>query len=86
MTLKIDHETIGEIGKMVQYHRKKAQLSRVALAEIAGVGKTVVYDVEKGKTTIQMATLLKILKVLNISLTLTSPLMDQLTGRNHAES
>ena len=61
-------------------HRKAAKLSRVNLAELAGVGKTVIYDIEKGKESVQLDTLRKILKVLNISITLTSPLMDHLNG------
>jgi transcriptional regulator with XRE-family HTH domain len=61
-------------------HRKAAKLSRVHLAELAGVGKTVIYDIEKGKESVQLDTLRKILKVLNISITLTSPLMDHLNG------
>jgi DNA-binding XRE family transcriptional regulator len=49
------------------------------LAELADVGKTVIYDIEKGKVSVQLDTLAKILKVLNITLVLKSPLMDNLT-------
>jgi len=59
-------------------HRKAAGLSRVRLAELAGVGKTVIYDIEKGKESVQLDTLRKILKVLNIRIILTSPLMENL--------
>ena len=45
---------------------------------MAGVGKTVIYDIEKGKETIQLDTLRKILKVLNIKIELKSPLMNNL--------
>jgi len=45
---------------------------------MSGVGKTVIYDIEKGKETIQLDTLRKILNVLNIKIELTSPLMDNL--------
>ena len=64
------------IADAVKKHRKAAGLSRVRLAEMAGVGKTVIYDIEKGKESVQLDTLRKILKVLNIKITLTSPLMD----------
>ncbi len=67
-----------ELSAIVRMHRKAAKLSRVQLAEIAGVGKTVIYDIEKGKETVQLNTLRKILKVLNIKIILTSPLMDNL--------
>ena len=64
-------------------HRKAAKLSRIQLAELAGVGKTVIYDIEKGKESIQLNTLRKILKVLNIKIVLTSPLMDTLTNQGN---
>jgi len=38
----------------------------------------VIYDIEKGKETIQLNTLRKVLRVLNIKIELTSPLMDNL--------
>jgi HTH-type transcriptional regulator / antitoxin HipB len=38
----------------------------------------VIYDIEKGKETIQLDTLQKILKVLNIKIVLTSPLLEDL--------
>jgi HTH-type transcriptional regulator / antitoxin HipB len=64
-----------EIGRIVHFHRKRSGLSREAFAMHAGVGKTVVYDVEKGKPTVQLDTLLRILHTLNIRLVATSPLM-----------
>jgi hypothetical protein len=45
---------------------------------MAGTGKTAVFDVEKGKETIQLDTLRKILKVLNIKVQLNSPLINQM--------
>jgi y4mF family transcriptional regulator len=71
-----------ELADVLRMHRKAAKLSRAQLSEMAGVGKTVIYDIEKGKETIQLNTLRKILKVLNIKIVLTSPLMDnlQITG------
>ncbi len=71
-------EQSQELAEVIRLHRKAAKLSRVQLAELAGVGKTVVYDIEKGKESVQLDTLRKILKVLNIKIGLTSPLMDNL--------
>lgn len=68
-----------QIAEIIRMHRKAARLSRIELAELAGVGKTVIYDIEKGKVSVQLDTLAKILKVLNITLALKSPLMDNLT-------
>ena len=67
-----------ELADVIKMHRKAAKLNRAQLAEMAGVGKTVIYDIEKGKKTIQLDTLRKILKVLNIKFELTSPLMKNL--------
>lgn len=70
------------LAKIIRKHRKLAGVSQQQLAEMAGVGKTVVFDIEKGKETIQMNTLRKILYVLNIKVHLTSPMMNQIM--NHA--
>ena len=67
-----------ELANVIKLHRRTAKLSRIQLAEMAGVGKTVIYDIEKGKETIQLDTLRKILKVLNIKIELKSPLMNNL--------
>jgi len=67
-----------ELADAIKMHRKVAKLSRIRLAEMAGVGKTVIYDIEKGKETIQLDTLRKILRVLNIKIELKSPLMNNL--------
>jgi len=69
---------VSEIGEIIKYHRKQSKLSRQELANLAGVGKTVVYDIEKGKETIQLKSLLKILEVLNIQLKLNTPFNEKL--------
>lgn len=71
----MEYTTQEELGKIIHYHRKLSGLSRIALAELAGVGKTVVFDLEKGKKNVRLQTLRAILEVLNISLELESPLM-----------
>ncbi len=65
------------IGDIIKYHRKKARLSQKALADIAGIGKTVVFDIEKGKETVQFKSIESILKALNINILFDSPLMDK---------
>jgi transcriptional regulator with XRE-family HTH domain len=63
-------------GKIVRFHRKKAKLSQLELAERCGVGKTAVFDLEHGKETVRLSTVVKILKVLNIQIRFESPLMN----------
>jgi len=65
-----------DIHNIILYHRKRSGLSRIELAELAGVGKTVVYDIEHGKKTIKWITALSILTALNISIHFQSPLME----------
>lgn len=81
--IKVKMAQSQELAKMIMLHRKVAGLSRVQLAELAGVGKTVIYDIEKGKETIQLDTLQKILKVLNIKIVLTSPLPEDLQNKEN---
>jgi y4mF family transcriptional regulator len=68
---------IIQIGAGIRFHRRKAGLTQAKLARLAGVGKASVFDVEKGKESIQMDTLMKILSVLNMKLEIKSPLMDE---------
>ena len=68
--------TVKEIGAIIKYHRKMSGLSRVACAQLAGIGKTAIYDIEHGKATVQLDTLMKLISVLNIKMRFDSPLMD----------
>ncbi len=70
------------IAEIVRFHRKQSGLSRKQLADMAGVGKTVIFDIENGKETIRFSTLKKVLTALNIKMNLESPLME----RMHEES
>ncbi len=63
-----------ELGSYIRSHRKHSGLTQAKLAEMIGVGKTVIYDLEKGKETVQLSTLIKILDGLNIKVRLESPL------------
>lgn len=68
----LDHK----MSDIILFHRKESGLTRNQLADLAGVGKTVIFDIEKGKETIQFSTLQKVLKALNIKIVFTSPLME----------
>ena len=63
------------LGEIIREHRKIRGLSRIECARLAGIGKTVLYDIEHGKATVQLDTLLKLLNVLNISITVQSPIL-----------
>jgi len=63
--------------QLIKSHRKKAGLAQAQLAKLAGVGKTVVWDLENGKESVQWDTLQKIFRVLNITVEWRSPLLDR---------
>jgi y4mF family transcriptional regulator len=71
----ISMQNSPEIGAVIRYHRRRSGLSQSELAALAGIGKTSVFDIENGKQTVRLATLMAALRALNIALTLTSPLM-----------
>ncbi len=76
----------NSIKNIVRFHRKKAGLSQKKLADLAGLGKTVVYDIEQGKLTIRFDTLLKLLTVLNISIEFCSPFMEEVSKDMYEKS
>ncbi len=65
--------TSNDIASMVRYYRKQSGLSQRDFAKIAGIGKTALFDIEKGKETVQLNTLLKVLDVLNIKIKFDTP-------------
>lgn len=67
-----------DFGDIIKQHRKLCGLSQVALAKVAGVGKTLIFDLEHGKETVQLDTLKKVLAVLNIQLKLSSPVLERM--------
>lgn len=65
-----------KIANIIRFHRKMSGLTQLELAEMADVGKNLVYEVEKGKLSIRLDNLLKILQVLNIDVSFHSPLYE----------
>ena len=76
---------MSPLNVIVKEHRRMAGLSQAGLAKLAGVGKTVVFDLEHGKLSIRFDTLTKILAVLNISIRFESPVMQQIRGEHAGE-
>ncbi|WP_445957788.1 helix-turn-helix transcriptional regulator [Yeosuana sp.] len=63
-----------DLGAFIKDHRKKAGLTQLELANLAGVGKTTVFDIEKNKETVRLNNLFAVLQVLNIKVEFKSPL------------
>ena len=74
LSLRDDAGPLPDLGSVVCYHRKTARLTQEALALLAGVGTTVVREIEKGKRTVRLTTLLRVTGALSIRLEWTSPL------------
>jgi y4mF family transcriptional regulator len=68
--------TIPPLGPVVRFHRREAGLTQARLARLAGVGKTVVLDIEGGKRTVRLETLRRVLEALNIRMEWRSPLRE----------
>ena len=66
------------ISQIVRLHREVAQLTRLELSMLAGVGKTVIFDIEHGKESIRFDTLCRVLSALNVSLHYDSPVLREL--------
>lgn len=69
---------------LIQSHRQKAGLTQAQLAKLAGVGKTVVWDLEHGKESVRWDTLQKIFRVLNITVEWHSPLLQRTATSSEA--
>jgi len=63
-----------DLGIFIKEHRKQAGLTQLELANLAGVGKTTVSDIEKNKETVRWNNILAVLKVLNIEVQFISPI------------
>lgn len=73
--------SVDRIGQTVRLHRRESGLTQKELADLAGVGVSSVYAIERGKRTVQLDTLLNVLSVLSISLSVEGPLSDRLAPR-----
>ena len=65
-----------QLANIILFHRKRSGLTQLELAELSGVGKNMVYELENGKQSVQLDNLLRILQVLNIEMTFNSPLRE----------
>ena len=75
-----------ELKDIVRQHRRLSGLSQSELAKLAGVGKTVIFDIEHGKESVQFDTLKKVLRALNIRVILKSPIIERQKNTAHQPS
>lgn len=70
MAVKTNELSLPEV---VRQTRKIAGLTQAQLAEMAGVGKTLIFNLEKGHEKIGLDNLKKILRILNIKMSFLPP-------------
>lgn len=75
----------NKLPDIIRFHRKRSGLTQLELAELAGVGKNLVYALEKGEEGVRLENLFKVLRVLNISLDFQSPLKESFL-KEHADA
>ena len=76
----------NRLADIILFHRKRSGLTQQELAEMAGVGKNMVYELESGKLGVRLENLFKVLHVLNVELDFQSPLREAfLKEQNDAE-
>ena len=71
--MMVKNDSLDNLSYTVRHMRKLAGLTQNELAELAGVGKTLVFDLEAGHDGIRLENLKKILHVLNIKIVFTPP-------------
>lgn len=64
---------VDKLSELILDTRKKSKLSRDRLAMLSGISKTVIYDIEHGKQTVQWLSIQKVCRVLNIKIEFKSP-------------
>ena len=75
-----------DLKTIVRQNRRLSGLSQIQLAKLAGVGKTVIFDIEHGKESVQFDTLKKVLAVLNIKFILQSPGLERSEKKQSKQS
>ena len=64
--------TAAELGEAIKRARRAHGLSQIALAERANVARGALQKIETGRGTVNLTTLLKLLRILSLDLSVTS--------------
>ena len=68
---------VFDLSSIVRFHRREAGLSQIQLAEMAGVSRKVIQEIESGHDAVAWRNVLAVLKTLNISLEPDGPLVER---------
>ena len=72
-------DSIDDLASLIRFHRKRAELTQVKLATMAGVSRKVVQEIEAAREGVSWRNLLAILHVLNLKLQPVGPLVEHWT-------
>jgi y4mF family transcriptional regulator len=75
--MAVKNDEFQTLGSIIRSLRKKSGITRNELAALSGVGKTTVFDIENDKRTVRFDNILKVAKVLNITIKLRSPFEEE---------
>lgn len=78
--------TPRQLASLVRFHRKRAGLSQLDMASMAGVSRKVVQDLEARRDGVSWRNLMAVLAVLNVSLLPDGPLIDEWFSRSESET
>lgn len=73
-------------SQLIRIHRKKSGLSQRELAIRAGVGKTIIFDLEHERMSVRLDLVLKVISILGIKLFIEGPFVNQLEKSNDPQS
>ena len=68
MMLKVEINTVNDLAKAIRETRKRQKMSQIELAGISRLGRRFISEIERGKSTAQVAKVLLILNILGIRL------------------
>jgi len=81
MTQNKSEKILKILGENIKLARLRRKLSTIQVSERAGIGRTALYEIEKGKTKVNIGYYVKVLSVLGLADDLLNVAKDDKLGR-----
>lgn len=72
---------LSELGENIRLARLRRKLSTIQISERAGIGRTTLYEIEKGKSKVSIGNYAQVLLVMGLEKDLLNIAKDDLLGR-----
>jgi transcriptional regulator with XRE-family HTH domain len=72
---------LAQVGEQIKLARKRRKLTTIQVAERAGIDRTTLYHIEKGKPSVAMGAYFHVLRVLNLHEDFLKLAADDVLGR-----